>query len=64
MATTQVKVVMNVMVPTPKPSLEKQSTTEKNEVLRTLASELVTDALTLASLKPVVLRVRLAKGDK
>ena len=61
---TQLKVIVNVSIPTPKPSLEKQTATEKNEALRELATELVTDALTLADLQPEVLRVRLAKGDK
>jgi hypothetical protein len=61
---TQVKVVVNVNVPTPKPSLEKQNKTEQNETLRELATDLVTDALTMAELKPEVLRVRLTKGDK
>lgn len=62
--TQHIKVTVNVTIPTPKPSLEKQSKTEQNETLRDLATELVIDALSIAQLNPVVLRARLTKGDK
>lgn len=62
--TNQVKVIVNIQVPTPKRTLEKQSISEKNEALRELATEMVTDALTVSELQPEVLRVRIAKGDK
>lgn len=64
MSKVKVKVIAHVEINEPKPSLEKQTTTERNESIRSVAEEMVLDALNIANLNPEILRVRLSKGDK
>lgn len=64
MSKVRVKIVANVEINEPKSSVEKQSTTERNDYVRQVAEETVFDALKLASLNPQIIRVRLTKGEK
>lgn len=64
MSKVKVKVIANVEINEPKSTVEKQSTTERNDSIRNAAEEMVLDALSIANLNPEILRVRLSKGDK
>ena len=64
MSKVKVKVVATVEINEPKSTVEKQTTTERNDYVRQVAEETVLDALQLASLNPQIVRVRLTKGDK
>lgn len=64
MSKVKVKVIANVEINEPKSTVEKQSTTERNDSIRNAAEEMVLDALNIANLNPEILRVRLSKGDK
>jgi hypothetical protein len=64
MSKVKVKVVATVEINEPKSTLEKQSTTERNESIRNAAEEILMDTLTLGGLSPEIIRVRLSKGDK
>lgn len=64
MSKVKVKVVATVEINEPKSTLEKQSTTERNESIRNAAEEILMDTLTLGGLNPEIIRVRLSKGDK
>lgn len=64
MSKVKVKVVATVQINEPKSTLEKQSTTERNESIRNAAEEILMDTLTLGGLNPEIIRVRLTKGDK
>ena len=64
MSKVKVKVVATVEINEPKSTVEKQSTTERNESIRNTAEEIIMDTLTLSGLNPEIIRVRLTKGDK
>ena len=64
MSKVKVKVVATVEINEPKSTVEKQSTTERNESIRNVAEEIIMDTLTLSGLNPEIIRVRLTKGDK
>jgi hypothetical protein len=64
MSKVKVKVVATVEINEPKSTVEKQSTTERNESIRNAAEEIIMDTLTLSGLNPEIIRVRLTKGDK
>lgn len=64
MSKVKVKVVATVEINEPKSTVEKQSTTERNESIRNAAEEILMDTLTLGGLNPEIIRVRLSKGDK
>jgi len=59
-----VKAVVSIEVPIPKAGIEKQKTNEVNAELKNIAEELLTDALNLADLTPVILRIRIARQNK
>jgi hypothetical protein len=64
MARIYVKAIIAVDMPEPKATLEKQSTKERNEVLREHAAERILDALTLAELNPSIQRINLSRQVK
>jgi len=64
MAKVKIKAVLNVEIPEPKKSLEKQTSTERNDYVRQCAEEAILDALQLAELNPEILKIRLTRTEK